>query len=123
MTAALAILFGASLVAALPRPIEISNEGNTPEGQKVADGVRSAFQQSPHFVLSSGHKPQTLYVYIPAKIGTQTTGTRIEYLARLLISEAAPDAPERLSSAVHARCWEDDLVACGRDAVAEAERF
>jgi hypothetical protein len=123
MTATLAILFGAALIAAVPRPIEISNEGKTPEGQKIAEGVRLAFAHSPHFVLSSGHKLQTLYVYVPAKIGTRKTGTRTEYFARLLISEAAPDAPERLSSAVHAHCPENDLAACGRDAVAEAERF
>jgi len=123
MTATVAILFGASLVAATPTPIEIWPEGDAGDVQRLATGIRSTFEHSPHFVLTSGHKPGTLYIYVPAKIVARSIGTRVEYSATLQISQAAPDAPERLSSVVHVNCWEDDLAGCGMGALARAEQF
>jgi len=123
MTAMIALAFGASLVAMTPRPVEISMAGQTGEAQKLSDGIRSAFQQSPHFILGTDHRLGTLYVYIPVKVGTRLVGKRVEYSTELELSQAAPNSPERLSSVVNVTCWEDDIVACGRSVLAKAERF
>jgi hypothetical protein len=123
LTAIVAILVGAAILAAPPRPIEIWKEGDTGDVQRLTSGITRAFEQSPNFVLSSGHKPETLYVYVPSKIIMQSIGARVKYFAAIAISQAAPDAPERLSESVNVTCWEDDLAACGRDIIAHAQRF
>jgi len=123
MTATVAILFGASLFAAMPTPVEIWTEGDAHEVQRLADGVKSVFRQSPHFVLSYGGKPQTVYVYIPAKVSTRLAGGRVGYSAEIQISYGGPHVADRLSSLADVRCWEDDLIACGRRTLAVAEQF
>ena len=119
----IALAFVALLVATTPRPVEISMAGHTGEAQRLMDSVRSAFQQSPHFVLGSDHKRGTLYVYIPTKVSTRPVGTRVEYSAELELSQAAPNSAERLSSVVNVSCWENDMITCGRSVLAKAERF
>ena len=95
MTATVAILFGASLFAAMPTPVEIWTEGDA----------------------------QTVYVYIPAKVSTRLAGGRVGYSAEIQISHGGPHVADRLSSLADVKCWEDDLIACGRGVLAVAEQF
>jgi hypothetical protein len=98
-------------------PVIISAGGDDGLTQRLADAVRTGFERSTAFVVTTAGTPSVLKVTIPAHVGWKQIGSRTQVTYQVVFERGG-------SRGIASRgfCWETDLADCSAQIVKQASR-